>query len=81
MMMAPDGTGGIVYRKIGADGLAHVYVSKFDKGQWSAPIQVDTGQPYAATDPVIAAADGGQLLVAWVEPYETLDGQVVYQLM
>jgi hypothetical protein len=47
--MAPDGTGGIVYRKEGPEGVAHVWVVPFLNGRWGAPIQVDTGNPYPAT--------------------------------
>lgn len=66
--LAPDGSGGIVYRKL-EDGEAHVFVVRFLDGSWSAPIQVDVGQVGPATQPTIAAADGGQLLVTWVQPW------------
>jgi hypothetical protein len=66
--LAPDGSGGIVYRKL-EGGEAHVFVVRFLDGSWSAPIQVDLGQVGPATQPTIAAADGGQLLVTWVQPW------------
>jgi hypothetical protein len=66
--MAPDGTGGVVYRKL-AGGEPHVFVSRVVNGVWQAPIQVDTGQLGPATVPRIAAADGGELLVVWVQPW------------
>ena len=66
--LAPDGSGGIVYRKL-EDGEAHVFVVRFLDGSWSAPIRVDLGQVGPATEPTIAAADGGQLLVTWVQPW------------
>ena len=68
--MAPDGTGGIVYRKV-VDGQPHVFVAAFRHGAWQPPVQADAGQPYAATFPAIAAGDGGRLLVVWVEPFAT----------
>lgn len=67
--MAPDGTGGVVYRKL-VDGEPHVFVSRLVNGTFQPPIQVDTGQLGPATFPAIAAADGGELLVVWVQPWE-----------
>lgn len=66
--LAPDGTGGVVYRKL-VGGVAHVFVSRFLHGGWGSPIQVDSGQTGPASDPVIAAAEGGELLVVWVQPW------------
>lgn len=66
--LAPDGTGGVVYRKL-AGGVPHVFVSRYLHGQWGRPIQVDSGQTGPASDPVIAAAEGGELLVVWVQPW------------
>jgi hypothetical protein len=65
---APDGTGGVVYRKL-LDGVPHVFVSRFLHGKWGSPIQVDVGQIGPATEPAIAAAEGGELLVVWVQPW------------
>lgn len=83
--IAPDGSGGVVWRAL-AGGVPHVFVSRFLDGQWSAPIQVDAGQPGPATFPAIAAGDGGRLLVVWVEPWisQSTDGNpptTVYQLV
>lgn len=66
--MAPDGTGGIVYRKL-VNGEPHVFVSRLLNGTFQSPIQVDVGQLGPATFPTIAAADGGELLVVWVQPW------------
>jgi hypothetical protein len=65
--MAPDGSGGVVYRQQGAEGIEHVFVIRFVDGQWSAPVQVDTADPYGASMPAIAAGDEGRLLVVWVQ--------------
>ncbi|HEX3434847.1 MAG TPA: PKD domain-containing protein [Solirubrobacteraceae bacterium] len=68
--MAEDGTGGLVYlKRVG--GVAHVFVAQFIGGHWLAPIQADTGQPFAASWPRIGAANGGQLTVVWATPFAT----------
>ncbi len=68
--MAEDGTGGLVYLKR-VEGVPHVFVSRYLQGHWLAPIQADIGQPYAASWPRIAAADGGELVVVWATPFAT----------
>jgi hypothetical protein len=73
--MAPDGTGGLVYTKF-ADGEAHAFVSRYDGERWSAPVQVDVGQPFEAGQPRIAAGEGGRLLVVWVTPVGTVHERV-----
>ncbi|HEY2141974.1 MAG TPA: hypothetical protein VGG98_07940 [Solirubrobacteraceae bacterium] len=65
--MAPDGTGGIVYRKV-VGGVTHVFAAQFVNGRWGGLVQVDTGNPYGASQPTIAAGAGGRLLVVWVQP-------------
>lgn len=64
--MAPDGSGGIVYRKR-VGGVPHVFAARFARGRWSAPQRVDAGQPYASSWPRIAAGEGGKLRVVWVQ--------------
>jgi hypothetical protein len=79
--LAPDGTGGIVYRRL-VDGLPHVYAVRYSNGNWSQPIRVDSAQPFAATFPTIAAGNGGRLLVVWATPWRLrADGKVHFQLM
>jgi hypothetical protein len=78
--MAPDGSGGIVYRKL-VDGEPHLFAARFQNGEWQPPVQVDAGQPFAATFPAIAAGEGGRLLVVWAEPWATLEQAVQYELM
>jgi hypothetical protein len=78
--MAEDGTGGLVYLER-VDGVPHVFVSRYAGGQWQAPIQVDTGEPYAATWPRIGAADGGELIVVWATPFATRKEKPVYELV
>ncbi len=78
--MAEDGTGGLVYlKRVG--GIAHVFVSRYVGGVWSAPIQVDTGDQFAASWPTIGAADGGELIVAWATPFATEHGHPVDELL
>lgn len=78
--MAQDGSGGLVYLKR-LDGVAHVFVSRYLDGRWLAPIQVDLGQPYAASWPRIAAADGGELVVVWATPFATERGKTIDELL
>ncbi len=66
--MASDGTGGLVYlKRVG--GVPHVFVSRYAEGRWSAPIRVDSEDPYAASWPRIGAVEGGELIVTWATQY------------
>lgn len=58
--LARDGGGAVVYVKDG-----HVLLSRLAAGVWQAPERVDAGETAVASDPVVAAADGGALIVAW----------------
>jgi hypothetical protein len=80
--MAPDGSGGILYRKL-VEGEPHLFVARFLGGAWQSPVQVDGGQPFAATFPTIAAGDGGRLLVVWAEPWAVFgkERETHYELM
>lgn len=64
--MAPDGTGGVVYRRF-EDGAPHVYAARYDGERWHAPQRVDTGQRFVSTWPRIGAANDGRLVVTWVQ--------------
>ena len=77
--MAEDGTGGVVYLKR-VDGITHVFVSRYVEGRWSAPIRVDTEEPFGASWPRIGAADGGELIVVWATPFATREGKPLYEL-
>jgi hypothetical protein len=78
--MAPDGSGGILYRKL-VEGQPHLFVAKFVGGAWQAPIEVDAGQPFGASFPAIAAGEDGRLLVVWAEPWATIAQITHYRLM
>jgi hypothetical protein len=78
--MAEDGTGGVVYLEREA-GVVHVFVSRYLGGHWLAPVRVDTEQPYAASWPRIAAADGGELLVVWATPFASENERPVDELL
>ncbi len=72
--MAPDGTGGIVYRKR-VEGRAHVFVAQYAQDKWNAPQRVDTGEDFESSFPAIAAGEGGRLEVVWANHYSsTTDG-------
>lgn len=68
--LAPDGSGGVVYREQ-VEGIDHVFVVPFLDGRWGTPIRVDREDPYGATQPAIAAGEDGRLLVVWVQPRNT----------
>ena len=62
--LARDGTGGLVYIKR-ADGVAHVFLSRFNGGQFRQPERVDLGIAEPAGQAVVAAADTNRLAVVW----------------
>lgn len=64
--MAPDGTGGVVFRRSDT-GVAHVYAARYDGERWHDPQRVDQGQRFTSSWPRIGAADGGRLVVTWVQ--------------
>lgn len=62
--LARDGTGGLVYLKR-VDGTSHVFLSRFNGGQFRPPERVDNGVLTGASDAVIAAADADRLAIVW----------------
>lgn len=78
--MAPDGTGGLVYTKT-VGGVQHVFASRYNGTNWTSPIRVDSELSFAGSQPRIAAAKNGRLLVVWATPVATLvKGEVRYGL-
>lgn len=65
LSIARDGTGGLVYLA-DSGGVAHVFVSVLSGGAFQAPVQVDAGLAGPSSQPVIAAGNGGVLLVAFI---------------
>jgi hypothetical protein len=63
--IARDGSGGVVYLKQ-VGGVAHVFVSRLQDGVFQPPEQVDSPLSGASSQPVIAAGNGGLLLIAFV---------------
>jgi hypothetical protein len=63
--VARDGTGALAYVKRVA-GIDHVFVSRLAGGSFEAPEQIDAGLAGAGAQPVVAASDGGRLVVAFV---------------
>lgn len=59
--VARDGTGAVTYVKDD-----HVFVSRIVSGVFQPPEQVDPGLAGASADPVVAASDGGRVVVAYV---------------
>ncbi len=77
--MASDGSGGLVYLKA-VEGIPHVFASRYVGGGWGAPQRVDWDQPFAASQPRIAAGPRGELMAAWVTKVATVHGKVQYGL-
>ncbi len=72
--MAADGSGGIVYRKR-VEGRPHIFAALYSNGRWSPPQRVDGGEPFESSFPVVAAGEGGRLVVVWTNHYSsTTDG-------
>src|SRR3954447_1015832 len=63
--VARDGTGALAYVKPDG-GVDHVFVSRLEGGAWQAPERIDGGFPAPGSQPVVAAGDGGRLVVAFV---------------
>jgi hypothetical protein len=63
--VARDGTGALAYVKP-VGGVEHVFVARLEGGAWQPPEQVDLGLPGVGSQPVVAAGDGGKLVVAFV---------------
>jgi hypothetical protein len=63
--VARDGSGGLVYLKL-VGGTPHVFVSQLVGGSFQTPVQVDSGLAGGSAQPVIAAGNGGALLVGFV---------------
>jgi hypothetical protein len=63
--VARDGTGALAYVKQ-AGGVPHIFVSRLVDGAFQPPEQVDAGLGGAGAQPVVAASDGGRLVVAFV---------------
>ncbi len=64
LSVARDGTGGVIYVKA-VGGVPRVFVSALVGGQFQAPVQIDAGLAAASSQPVIAAGNGGVLLIAF----------------
>jgi hypothetical protein len=63
--VARDGTGALAYVKRDG-GVDHIFVSRLVSGVWQPPERVDAGLDPAGSQPVVAAADGGRLAIAFV---------------
>jgi hypothetical protein len=59
--LARDGDGALAYLKGG-----HVFVSALTRGAAAPPVQVDGGQALASSQPRVAAAGSGRVLVVWL---------------
>ena len=63
--VAPDGSAALVYLKSDS-GVIHPFVSRFVGGAWGTPERVDTGSAFAASNPRIAVANGGKVVVTYI---------------
>jgi hypothetical protein len=62
--VAPDGSAALVYLK-NDGGVNHPFVSRFVGGAWGTAQRVDTGSGAAASNPRIAVANGGKVVVTY----------------
>lgn len=71
--MSEDGTAGVVY-VVNNGGQRQIWASVLRGGGWIAPQRVDNGQLYDSYVPRVGAADGGRIVVTWVQrgPTEAL---------
>ncbi len=65
LSVSRDGTGALVYTQ-SVGGVAHVFLSRLTGGVFQAPVQVDAGLVGPSSEPVVAAGQGGLVLVAFV---------------
>lgn len=65
MSIARDGTGGLVYTAQD-QGAGHVFVSRLVGGVFQTPVRVDAGLGGTSSEPVLAAGNGGLLVVAFI---------------
>jgi hypothetical protein len=65
LAIARDGSGGLAYVK-DVGGVPHVFVSVLQNGAFQAPVQVDAGLLAGSSQPVVAAGNGGTLLVGFI---------------
>lgn len=72
--MAPDGTGGAIWRRVD-QGRAHIFVSQFADGAWRTPQRVDIGatQQFASSWPALGAGNGGRLVAVWAQEFGVAD--------
>ncbi|MEA2288597.1 MAG: hypothetical protein QOD55_594 [Solirubrobacteraceae bacterium] len=63
--VARDGTGGLVYVRRDA-GVDHVYLSRLADGGFQLPERLDATLDTASSQPVVAAADNGSLVIAFI---------------
>jgi hypothetical protein len=63
--LARDGTGALAYiRQVG--GVDHIFLARFNDGAFQAPERIDGALAAAGSQPVLSAADGGRLVVVFV---------------
>lgn len=65
LSVSRDGTGGLVYLE-SVGGVNHVFLSALSGGVFGAPQEIDAGLGGASSQPVVAAGDGGLLLIAFI---------------
>jgi hypothetical protein len=63
--VAPDNSAALVYLK-NDGGQNHPFVSRLAGGAWGVPQRVDTGSGVAASNPRIAIANGGKVVVTYL---------------
>ena len=63
--LARDGSGALAYVKR-ADGVDHIFVTRFEDGVFKPAERIDAALPAASSQPVVGASDAGRLVVVFV---------------
>lgn len=78
--LAADGSGGVIWRQLDADGRSHIYVAPYRDGRWLAAQRVDTALPYDSFEPRLAAGPGGRLVAVFAQDWAHQGSRTLFRL-